>query len=192
MLKMHPTPSQTMLKSFLLSFRTCWTGGGGGGGGGGATLTTTTSLVLWQLPPMIDDDSKPAPENLPSTEDSPGTNNNIMGLWTHSSICKWKVTIQRNAKPELTFWMSSLSNPSNLNLFEGLFFSSFIKTAILPQTNQNLPHGEIAILYGEFLCRIGLWMLMGTIIGPQRREFWVTHPIDVFHGAPLHLSIWMT
>ena len=28
MLKMHPTPSLTMLKSFLLSFRTCWTGGG--------------------------------------------------------------------------------------------------------------------------------------------------------------------
>ena len=39
MLKMHPTPSLTMLlKSFLLSFRTCWTWGGGvgvGGGGGG-------------------------------------------------------------------------------------------------------------------------------------------------------------
>ena len=142
--------------------------------------------------PMIDDDNKPAPENLPSTEDSPGTTNNIMGLWTHSSICEWKATIQRNAKPELTFWTSLLSDLSNLNLFEGLFFSSFIKTTILLQTNQNLSHGEKPILYGEFLCWIGLWMLMGTIIGPHRREFWVTSPINAFHGAPLHLSIWMT
>ena len=83
--------------------------------------------------PMIDDDNEPAPENLPSTEDSPGTNNNIMGLWTHRGICEQKATIQCNAKPELTFWMSLLSNPSNLNLFKGLFFSSFIKTTILPQ-----------------------------------------------------------
>ena len=29
MLKMCPTPSQTTLKSFLLSHMTCWTGGGG-------------------------------------------------------------------------------------------------------------------------------------------------------------------
>ena len=115
-----------------------------------------------------------------------------MCLWTHSNICESKATIQRNAKPELTFWMSSLSNPSNLNLFEGLFFSSFIKTTILPQTNQNLPHGEKPILYGEFLRWIGLWTLMGTIIGPQRQDFWATSPIDKFHGAPLCLGIWMT
>ena len=132
--------------------------------------------------PMIDDNNKPAPENLPSTEDSRGTTNNIMGLWTHSGICEWKATIQHNAKPELTFWTLSLSNPSNHNLFEGLFFSSFIKTTILPQANQNLSHGERPILYGEFLHWIGLWMLMGTIISPQRREFWVTSPIDAFHG----------
>ena len=142
--------------------------------------------------PMIDDDNQPAPENLLSTEDSTGATDNIMDQWTHSGICDWKATTQRNAKPELTFWMSLLSNPSNLNLFEGLFFSSFIKTTILPQTNQNLPHGEKPILYGEFLCWIGLWMLMGTTVGPQRREFWATSPIDAFHGAPLRLSIWMT
>ena len=88
--------------------------------------------------PMVDDDNQPAPENLPSTEDSTGSTNDIMGQWTHSGICDRKATIQRNAKPELTFWTSSLSNPTNLNLFEGLFFSSFIKTTILPQTNQNL------------------------------------------------------
>ena len=59
------------------------------------------------------------------------------------------------------------------------------------QTNHNLPHGEKPILYGQFLCWIGLWMLMGTIVSPQRRGFWATSPIDAFHGAPLHLGVWM-
>ena len=135
---------------------------------GGNNLDNDNIIGAMTAAPLIDDDNQPAPENLPSTEDSPGTTNNIMGLWTHSSICEWKATIQCNAKPELTFWTLSLSNLSNLNLFEGLLFSSFIKTTILPQTNQNLPHGEKPILYGEFLCWIGLWMLMGTIISPQR------------------------
>ena len=159
---------------------------------GGNNLDNDDIIGVTVAAPMIDDDNQPAPENLPSTEDSIGVTDDIMGLWTHSSICEQKATIQSNAKPGLTFWTSSLSNPSNLNLFKGLFFSSFIKTTILPQTNQNLSHGEKPILYGEFLRWIGLWMLMGTIIGPLRREFWATSPIDAFHGAPLRLGDWMT
>ena len=117
---------------------------------GGSNLDNDNIIGVMVAAPMIDDDNQPAPENLPSTEDSPGTTNNIMGLWTHSGICEWKATIQHNAKPELTFWTLSLSNPSNLNLFEGLFFLSFIKTTILPQTNQNLPHGENQSYMGNF------------------------------------------
>ena len=158
----------------------------------GNNLDNDDNISVMAAAPMIDDDNQPAPENLLSTEDSTGATDNIMGQWTHSGIFDQKATIQCNAKPELTFWTLSLSNPSNLSLFEGLFFSSFIKTTILPQTNQNLPHGKKPILYGEFLCWIGLWMLMGTIVRPQRQEFWATSPIDAFHGAPLHLSIWMT
>ena len=130
---------------------------------GGNNLHNDNIIGVMAAAPMIDEDNLLAPENLPSTEDSTGATDDIMGLWTHSGICEWKATIQRNAKPELTFWTSSLSNPSNLNLFEGLFFLSFIKTTILPQTNQNLPHGKKPILYGEFLRWIGLWILMGTI-----------------------------
>ena len=159
---------------------------------GGNNLDNDDIIGVMAAAPMIDNSNQPAPENLLSTEDSTGATDDIMGLWTHSSICELKATIQCNAKPELTFWTSLLSNLSNLKLFKGLFFSSFIKTTILPQTNKNLPHGKKPILYGEFLCWIGLWMLMGTIIGPLRREFWATSPIDAFHGAPLCLGVWMT
>ena len=69
----------------------------------GTNLDNDNIIGAMAAAPMIDDDNKPAPENLPSTEDSPGTTNNIMGLWTHSGNCKWKATIQCNDKPELTF-----------------------------------------------------------------------------------------
>ena len=110
--------------------------GGGGGGGGGLDNDIIGAMAA---APMIDDVNEPAPENLPSTEDSPGTNNNIMGLWTHSSICEQKATIQHNAKPELTFWMSSLSNPLNLNLFEELFPPHSSKKQSFPKPTKTFP-----------------------------------------------------
>ena len=85
---------------------------------GGNNLDNNDIIGVMAAAPMIDNDNQPAPENLLSTEDSTGATNGIMGLWTLSSICEWKATIQRNAKPELTFWTSSLSNPLNLNLLE--------------------------------------------------------------------------
>ena len=112
--------------------------------------------------------------------------------WTHSGICERRALISRNTKPELTFWMNKSVKPTNLQMIEGLFFMSFIKSVILPQTNNNLPAGEKHVQYGEFLCWLGLWMLMGTLIGPQRHKFWSTHTINAFHGGPLHLGVWMS
>ena len=109
--------------------------------------------------PMVDDDNEPAPENHPSHGEMV---HDIFSGWTHSGICKRRALISRNAKPELTFWMNKSVEPTNLHIFEGLFFMSFIKSVILPQTNNNLPAGEKPVQYGEFLCWLGLWMLMGT------------------------------
>ena len=47
------------------------------------------------------------------------------------------------------------------------------------------------LTYGEFLCWLGLWLLMATIIGPQRHEFWSLSLISVFEGAPLRLGVYM-
>ena len=33
---------------------------------------------------------------------------------------------------------------------------------------------------------------MGTIIGPQRHDFWSVAPITAFSGEPLHLGVWMS
>ena len=102
--------------------------------------------------------------------------------------------IRHNAKPDLKFWRSADADakPSNINLFLGLFFSDFIKTTILPQTNNNLKAGNAQVTLGEFIQWIGLWLLMSTLIGPQHHEFWSTYSIDTFKGSPICLHPWMS
>ena len=102
--------------------------------------------------PMVDDDNEPTPENRPSNGEMV---DNIFSGWMHLGICERKALISRNAKPELSFWTNNSVDPSNLQIFEGLFFMSFIKRVILPQTNNNLPVGEKHVQYGEFLHCLG-------------------------------------
>ena len=78
--------------------------------------------------PMVDDNNKPTPENRPSNGE---TVDNIFSGWTHLGIRERKALISRNAKPELSFWMSQSVEPSNLQIWEGLIFMSFIKRVIL-------------------------------------------------------------
>ena len=33
---------------------------------------------------------------------------------------------------------------------------------------------------------------MGTIVGPQRQDFWSVAPITAFSGAPHCLGVWMS
>ena len=97
-----------------------------------------------------------------------------------------------NPTSVLKFWSTRDGEPSNLQLFEGLFLMPFIKTVILPHTNNNLPGGEKNVTYGEFLRWIGLWLLMLILIGPQQHHFWATQTINMFSGALIHLGVWMS
>ena len=38
------------------------------------------------------------------------------------------------------------------------------------------------------------WIVVSeaTIIGPQQSDFWASHPIEAFHGAPLCLGCWIS
>ena len=97
---------------------------------------------------MIDNDNKPAPENLPSPEDSMVLSNDAMGLWSHSGICQQKSMAQCNANPELTFWTLSLSDPSKLNLFKGLFFVINQNNNPSPDEQKPSPWGETHSVWG--------------------------------------------
>ena len=89
--------------------------------------------------------------------------------------------------------MPSETEPTNLCLFEPFFFKDYIKNTIIPTTNKNLEGtGALPVHYGEFLRWLGPWLLMLTMIGPQYHQFWATHSIDAFKGAPLWFGCWMS
>ncbi|KAL7578819.1 hypothetical protein ACA910_016040 [Epithemia clementina (nom. ined.)] len=138
--------------------------------------------------PMVDDDNMPAPENVPVA----GNAGDIMIGWEHNGICNRKANVPTNPSPILHFVQpGALLETTNLQLFEGLFFKSYIEEVIIPATNNEM-RSKSSLTYGEFLRWMGLWLLMSTMLGPQRHEFWSVSPIDAFDGATLRLGIWMS
>ena len=73
------------------------------------------------------------------------------------------------------------------------FFKQYVEGIIIPQTNIRLrqeKHRQVS--YGEFLCWNGLWLLMATINGPDRTDFWSLGEVDCFVGAPLRWGSFMS
>ena len=84
--------------------------------------------------PMVDNDNEPAPENEPVADGALA--HDIFSGWGHSGLCYRKSLVQGNAVPRLTFWTSDECEPSNLQLFESFFFTTFVKPTIIPKTNK--------------------------------------------------------
>ena len=82
---------------------------------------------------MVDNDNMPTVENIPQRSTD---NNNIMLGWEHSGICTCHSAIRMNANPMLKSLNTSdeMNDPTNLQLFEALFFKSFIQSTIIPIT----------------------------------------------------------
>ena len=131
------------------------------------TLTVWTATPLLHAAPMVDDDNMPAPEKIPDLNSVP---NNIMMGWEHSNVCIRRSNVQGNVKLRLLVITMEQGEPNILQLFEGLFFKSYLQDVIIPKTNNAMSLCE-KLTYGEFLRWLGLWFLMATIIGPQRHEF---------------------
>ena len=149
-------------------------GGGSGGGQQEAVELPQAILDVIQNPhldvddiraagnvaPMVDDDNMPAVENIAQQDtNNNNDNNNIMSGWEHSGICKRHSAIRMNATPMLKSLNTSeeVNDPTNLQLFEALFFKSFIQSIIIPKTNANLGGEGKSLLW-----RIPL--LAGTLV----------------------------
>ena len=60
---------------------------------------------------------------------------------------------------------------------------------VVPKTKEKL---DDPLTYGELLRWIGLWLLMSTVDGSDRRSFWSTKNVNIFEGAPFRLNMFMT
>ena len=93
-------------------------------------LNNDNTAAVVVAAPMVDDDNEPAPENHPVANETVGE---ILSGWLHHDICECRSTVCQDSQPELKFWMSSETEPTNLCLFEVFFFKDYIKNTIIPQ-----------------------------------------------------------
>jgi len=128
----------------------------------------------------VDDDNEPAPENVGDDEAAD------VGQWGHDGVCPRRSAGATNNKPQLkTGLPSDGAHPGLVKLFELLFPIHFLQHHIIATMNKDLGH---PVEHWEFLVFLGLWLLMATIQGPQRRDFWSKKPVSPFEGAPFRLN----
>ena len=114
----------------------------------------------------IDDDNSPAPKNIPREATSLNIFDDIFSNWGHDGVCERKRNSHFNNKPSIAF--PGGIKPTPLQVFELMFPKTYVQNVILKQLNEKKD-----ISYGEFLRWIGLWLLMSTIEGPTRRDFFL-------------------
>ena len=146
--------------------------------------------------PMVDDDNMPAVENIPQQDtnnnNDNNNNNDIMSGWEHSWISERRSAIRMNVTPMLKSLNTSdeVNDPTNLQLFEALFFMSFIQSIIIPKTNAKLGGGG-----GQKSLLWQIPSLAGTLVS-DGYHFWPTETRFLVrgtdHGAPLRLGVWMS
>ena len=67
------------------------------------------------MAPIINNDNEPAPENHPVANETMVGVDDIFSGWSHSGICECRSTVcHQDSKPELKFWTSSETEPTNL------------------------------------------------------------------------------
>ena len=135
--------------------------------------------ILIQNNIAVDDDNEPAPEN---AAQAPNDRDGIYQGWGFNGVCERRSMGKGKWNPRL---LDYHGNYDYISLFEQLFPMTWVNEVLLVETN-NLLNEELT--YGEFLRWLGLWMMMGTIEGFSRRDFWATSPVTMYRGSPYRFN----
>ena len=63
-------------------------------------------------------------------------------------------------------------------------------STIIPGINKNIKGPPVN--YGEFLVFLGIWLIMSTTVGIERRLFWSLSAVSMFSGAPYRFNEYMS
>jgi hypothetical protein len=137
----------------------------------------------------IDDDNQPLPENVPNPQDN--ENNILSDEWGHDGLCSRRQSGSDYTLAKLSFHVDPTEDDLFLQLFEGLFPKTYVETILIPETNKKMGR-DPPVTYGEFLRWVGLWVIMSTVDGSERRSFWATTTPNIFKGAPFRLQQYMS
>ena len=137
---------------------------------------------------VVDDDNLPAPENVPTNDDTRNSDVEYYD-WNSAVGCnKLKLGGLTDYKPYLS------DEPRGTCFVEWIKFWlpwDFIVNVVIPETNRRID--GTFLTEGEFMKYLGLWFLMSTVnSGVDKRSFWSSQPTNPFFGAPFRLNEFMS
>ena len=142
---------------------------------------------------IVDNDNEPAPENIPTATTQLGTICPETGLlqgqrWHWNGICNRKAATNRRASASFNRWMPT--DDSFFDVFLHWMPVDFLENTMVVGTSTLLKEaGESETSLGELLVFLGLWLLMATVIGFTRRDFFSSCEYDEEEfPCPYHLS----
>ena len=138
----------------------------------------------------VDDDNKPAPENIPIAGPSNDRGGVTWEEWDSRTICLRRSEGHRFEDPKLA---GDLDGQRYIDYFMLMLPVSFFKNVVLKQTNMEMMNGRGGeITWGEFMRFVGLWLLMSTVaIGCDRSSYWDSTLPSMWKGAPFRLGEYM-
>lgn len=148
---------------------------------------TEEDIIALSAVVETDNDNDPAPENVPELAEEVAGACIYKDEWGHDGLCyrRMNTTTANYGAERLGDCLTILDN------FELMFPVQYIKDVMLPEIRQQM-NTKTPLEYGEFLRFLGLWLLMATIQGPSRHEFWKRETVDMFVGAPFRLTEYMS
>lgn len=122
----------------------------------------------------VDDDNAPAPENIPAantTLDRDATTGLFEGQsFAWNGVCQRKLMTNQKLPPGFNNWNPNCK--SLLEFFYKFFPMAWLENTCVVNTSKSLEEaGYAPTCVGEILRFIGLWLLMATVVGFSRRDF---------------------
>ena len=137
----------------------------------------------------VDDDNDCLPENRPSRDPKDKNKDKEQGTqqkWGWDGLDQRKNIGAQDHRPSIKgLTANSFQSISYVGLFFMMFKKSFIENVMLKGTNKRV---EVPVSLGEFLRWLGILLLLSTIAGFKRSEFWCSKEIDRRKGAPYRFN----
>ena len=133
----------------------------------------------------VDDDDEPAAENL-----LPANPNEVTyGQWGWNGIDARAAQNHYQMGAHMKgFATREICEFSILEWFLRFLPRQYVQDVLIPETNKSLEDTDMPLTFGEFLRWLGLWLLMSTVSGIPREDFWATSDISMFYGAPFRFN----
>ena len=138
----------------------------------------------------VDDDNEPAEENIPApaanNEDSP-----FEDEWGFKGVCFRKKDGHLNRNASISMHRNVWESMKPLDWFLLFFPINYVRDTMLPAMNENLDKGRPKIQLWEYIRWLGLWMMMSTTDGHERKHFFESNKAGTderFDGPPFRLN----